>query len=395
VEATVITGVGPDGDPYRAVLNGREIPVLLVPELLWIYTPDQGEPILSGPAGIEVEFDRDDPAAVYAWLLGHTTVSSIEGPHLLPDIPGDLVDVPKPPAEPAEPAAESVEEADPDPKAGEWPGWERDQATAEHWAGELLTELVDAFSPERVAARWLRSGVVRAAQEAGPEDVPAEAPAEPVPPPVPAAAEWLLGQGVAIQAALVATIPAAITDGYLIGAKAAQAVIDGLDVNWDDWEPGDEDAAAKILGADGRGQGLRELLAESEVRLYEISAARMEAFAKLLAKAVAEGWSVDQLAKELLAFRNDRTWAYTTAQTEIARAISAATLDTYVENDIERHEWSISGPDPKDRVRVCPTCQANAAAGPIKVGAKFPSGEKAPPGHPRCRCALIPVIDFD
>jgi 2'-5' RNA ligase len=37
-------------------------------------------------------------------------------------------------------------------------------------------------------------------------------------------------------------------------------------------------------------------------------------------------------------------------------------------------------------VHNCGECKANQAAGSIPVGARFPSGDLMPPGHPRCRC---------
>jgi 8-oxo-dGTP pyrophosphatase MutT (NUDIX family) len=47
-----------------------------------------------------------------------------------------------------------------------------------------------------------------------------------------------------------------------------------------------------------------------------------------------------------------------------------------------RHRWITDG------VNACGPCAANAAAGPITVGSKFPSGHTAPPAHPHCGCHL-------
>lgn len=292
-------------------------------------------------------------------------------------------------------AAPAQESTEPPGKGDRWPGWAQDQATTDHWADVLHQAVSAAIDPEGIAVAWLASDLAKATTEAAepPPDEQVEPAAVPPPPPT-AAAAWAAAQGVAIDAALAAAGPAILVDGYFVGAQAATALIDSVAADWSNWEPGDTDAARKILGADGRGSGLKLLLADSEVRLYGISAARLERFAAILADAAAKGQSVDALAKRLAEFSDNKTWAYVTAQTELARAISAATMDTYIENDVEKHEWSISGPDPKDRVRVCEVCIGNAAVGPIKVGAKFPSGDKMPPGHPRCRCALIPWIDL-
>jgi hypothetical protein len=106
--ATIVTGMDPGGDLYQATLNGDMVPVRLQPDALLVYTPDQGAPVVAGPVGVQVSFDVDDPAAVYAWLLGSTDVLSVEGPNLLPSVPGDLIlddDNPGPPddGEPTEP----------------------------------------------------------------------------------------------------------------------------------------------------------------------------------------------------------------------------------------------------------------------------------------------------
>ena len=43
--------------------------------------------------------------------------------------------------------------------------------------------------------------------------------------------------------------------------------------------------------------------------------------------------------------------------------------------------------------RVCDLCDTNAAQGPVRLGQRFSSGDRHPPGHPRCRCALVPYLD--
>jgi SPP1 gp7 family putative phage head morphogenesis protein len=281
---------------------------------------------------------------------------------------------------------DGVEEAGTSPKAREWPGWQHDEATADHYAqaivDDVTTEMGDVAD---LAAAWLASDESRTTEEVAPLVAAVVA----------AAAAWLAARAVRFAARLVPRVQDAMAEGYLIGERSARAVLTVSDPVWDEWTPGDPDAARKILGDDGSGSGLQDLLDDSDVRLTGIADDRMAAFARLLARAVAEGWSVDQLAEKLLAFRDDRNWAYVTAQTELARAISAATVDQYEDHDIDQHEWLVAGEDPEDRVRVCPICMANAAAGPVDVGAAFPSGDKHPPAHPRCRCAVMPVIDLD
>lgn len=91
---------------------------------------------------------------------------------------------------------------------------------------------------------------------------------------------------------------------------------------------------------------------------------------------------------ELYAFSDER--ADLIAGTEIAFANGAGSLDAYeaaAETGlIVKKEW-ILGPEP------CEICQANADAGPIDLDEKFPSGDETTPAHPRCECAVSPVVE--
>jgi hypothetical protein len=73
--------------------------------------------------------------------------------------------------------------------------------------------------------------------------------------------------------------------------------------------------------------------------------------------------------------------AFVIAQTELARATSAASLDTYHYNGIPGKGWVTFHP--------CPICAQNEGA-VIPLNAAFPSGDQMPPAHPRCRCSLVP-----
>jgi hypothetical protein len=77
------------------------------------------------------------------------------------------------------------------------------------------------------------------------------------------------------------------------------------------------------------------------------------------------------------------------AHTEIANANSQGALEGYkaaADTGITvLKEWLLGG-DP------CPICQDNADAGPIPLDDQFPSGDDAPTAHPKCECALSPVL---
>lgn len=93
MEATIVRGIDRlIGQQYEVVLNGPLLPVML-PAELQTQLPLAGAAVVSGPAGVVVEFDPADPVAVFVWLRGGTDVVVVEGPDLTPDEPGDILDL--------------------------------------------------------------------------------------------------------------------------------------------------------------------------------------------------------------------------------------------------------------------------------------------------------------
>ena len=79
------------------------------------------------------------------------------------------------------------------------------------------------------------------------------------------------------------------------------------------------------------------------------------------------------------------------ASTEIARAHSQGALEGYKQAQDAGvrvlKEW-LPGEDPCEEI-----CQPNVEQGPIPLDEDFESGDDAPPGHPRCICALTAVVE--
>ena len=73
------------------------------------------------------------------------------------------------------------------------------------------------------------------------------------------------------------------------------------------------------------------------------------------------------------------------AITEVIRAWNAATLAAMKAAGVGYKTWQTM----RDG-KVCARCLANQNAGPIPVDGTFPSGDKHPGAHPRCRCWLSP-----
>jgi SPP1 gp7 family putative phage head morphogenesis protein len=95
------------------------------------------------------------------------------------------------------------------------------------------------------------------------------------------------------------------------------------------------------------------------------------------------------VAADLDEVLTDQSHAQLIANTEVQRAVGAATQATYVAQGVAA--WQSA--DAAD-AKVCPVCIANAQAGPIVIGQPFPSGELRTPFHANCRCAMFPVDYF-
>lgn len=106
--------------------------------------------------------------------------------------------------------------------------------------------------------------------------------------------------------------------------------------------------------------------------------------------AVENGWSNDQLANEIensTAFSDSR--AEMIARTETAYADVAGNMSAYRDSGaVSSKEWILGG-DP------CDICLTNSEAGAIGLDDVFPSGDDAPPAHPRCECDVLPVLTED
>jgi SPP1 gp7 family putative phage head morphogenesis protein len=181
---------------------------------------------------------------------------------------------------------------------------------------------------------------------------------------------WLHGRAIDLTGALGSVVRGAVSDG---------------------WDAGQTDALDAV--GDGArfpsGQLLEQALDRVDITISSVAATRFDELAEVLATGVKQGLSASTLAKDLRDALEDERWAETVAVTETARAMSAATQATYLANGVERKTWLLA-PDQ----RVCDRCEGNASQGAIPTTDQFASGDAHPPAHPRCRCALVPVIEL-
>lgn len=155
----------------------------------------------------------------------------------------------------------------------------------------------------------------------------------------------------------------------------------GEAVSWDTWEPGNIEAADKLSSG-----GLRELLAGDDVTIKSVLDTQLDQLGNLIADGVASGDSVDTIARDIRSTLADGSRASMVANTEVNRAMSSATLDTYRSASVQKVDWLLS-------LEPCELCEENADAGPIDIDDDWPNGD--PPVHPNCECSLAPSGDPD
>jgi HK97 family phage portal protein len=111
---------------------------------------------------------------------------------------------------------------------------------------------------------------------------------------------------------------------------------------------------------------------------------------RIVAEAIEAGDPMRTVANRIRAdFGFSASRADMIAVTEGAKAQGHAMIASYQSQGHEGKEWETAGDD-----RVCEICEGNAADGEIPLGEPFNSGDDTVPGHPRCRCTLLPVREL-
>lgn len=190
-------------------------------------------------------------------------------------------------------------------------------------------------------------------------------------------------------AALEDAVAGLVADAYASGslALAQQKGINALPIvataygpaadlasYWDSWTPGSADAAALLDNG-----GLADLLAQADITIKGIAGTTLDRLGTLLANGAAAGDSVETISRSLMDLLDDPVRAMTIANTEVARAVSTASLDTYGANGIEQWDWVLSP-------GACDECVDMEGDNP------HPLDDDHPPLHPNCRCAAAPVL---
>ena len=147
---------------------------------------------------------------------------------------------------------------------------------------------------------------------------------------------------------------------------------------WNNWKPGYGAAAAKA--ADG---GMREMLDRADVTIRGLTDTSIDRLGNTISDGLAKGDSYEAVAKLAREALGSPARAEMVVNTEYNRAMTEASVETYKAADVEQVEWLAESD-------ACEECEAEAA-----LGAHDLDGAEQPPMHPRCRCALIPIVDLN
>jgi len=183
---------------------------------------------------------------------------------------------------------------------------------------------------------------------------------------------------------------AALTLGSQVTAPSTVDDILGAGY-WDTWEPGNA-AAADLVRTGALDEWLSNIGLSPEAMAADILSTAQDRLTNALADGLDQGLSADAIASNLSDVVSGN--ADTIAITEIGRAQSAGTADTYTELGIQQYNW-LADPnackDSKSRVG----CASLADGGPYDMPPDE-SGDNedqpAQPWHPNCRCTYLPVL---
>jgi SPP1 gp7 family putative phage head morphogenesis protein len=186
------------------------------------------------------------------------------------------------------------------------------------------------------------------------------------------------------------TVMRAWAEAYVLGQVAADEWIkkterankaDEIEVNWDNWKPGDKATALLLNPTKGFEAYLQSTGGASYFKKFN-----KETIVNLgtaLSDSIALGLDAESAAVMIGQHVASPSRALTIAITEQNRAMSFGSIERYKEAGLQKMEWAVSDP--------CDICAKNDGQ-VIIIGQSFASGDQQPPAHPHCRCVLLPVI---
>jgi ADP-ribose pyrophosphatase YjhB (NUDIX family) len=262
-------------------------------------------------------------------------------------------------------------------KARHWPGWDLDLQAVGHWAPLLAAALSGALTKaqaERIARAYIAEHPAEEQGDQGKREA------------VDAAAVWLAGQGLDLVPVIAPLVPGILADAHLIGGASAAAMTDGGSADLGGWQPGDTNTAQQRVEALGLGASLSAALATSDETAQQMAGGYMTRLGRALVDGVTSGLGAVAIGASLVAVLADRDNSSGSVLGQLVIGIGAAALALYLLRQIQYGEWLN---DPASN--VCPGCLLNAAAGRVRMGQAYPSGDADAPAHPSCRCQVVPA----
>jgi hypothetical protein len=179
-------------------------------------------------------------------------------------------------------------------------------------------------------------------------------------------------------------------EAYLLGRAAAEEWFvktrqankaDDLEINWDNWKPGDKVTALLLNPTGGFSAYLRSVGGDSYFKKFNKET--VINLGTALSDSIAAGLDAESAAVMIGRHVASPARALTIAITEQNRAMSFGSIQSYKDAQLQKMEWAVSDP--------CDVCAQNEGQ-VIVIGQTFASGNTQPPAHPHCRCVLLPVI---
>ena len=158
------------------------------------------------------------------------------------------------------------------------------------------------------------------------------------------------------------------------------------------FKPAFEDAEIALdltIGFDVENKEVQRILNFLADQVTRVSETTRNDIRDLVGKQAANGWSLDQLADELVkaGITSSNVRALMIARTETAAAYSLGSILAYdLSGVVDSIEWLAT--IDKDTCEDCKALNGTTA----KLGKAFSDGTLYPPRHPNCRCAIAPVV---
>jgi hypothetical protein len=174
-----------------------------------------------------------------------------------------------------------------------------------------------------------------------------------------------------------------VSDGYVIGVVSATALVTGSPVDTGGWKPG-APAGGLIPAA---------LLATAGASTVTATETMGDGYRSTMGRTLADGadsgLTAAALGAALASVLADGTLAASLIADQITAASGQAAQAAYSDAEVEYGRW-LTDPG-ASKTGPCPICLANEAAGRVRIGDPYPSGDVYPPAHPGCACATGPA----